>query len=77
MAHIQVRNVPDAVHSRLRSRAREDGCSMSAIVLAALNRELDLRDWKAQLGMRANTDLGVNASELLDVERQIRDPDSI
>lgn len=50
---------------------------MSAIVLAALNRELDLRDWKARLGMRAKTDLGVNASELLDVERQIRDPDSI
>ena len=75
MAYLQVRNVPEAVHLRLRNRARKDGCSMSAIVLAALDRELDIRDWKAHLGKRAKTNLGVSASELLDEERRIRDPD--
>ena len=48
---------------------------MSTIVLAALDRELDIRDWKARLGKREKTDLGINASELLAEERQTRDPD--
>lgn len=77
MPYLQVRNVPEAMHSRLRSRARLDGCSMSAIVLAALDRELDLRDWKARLGEREKTDLGVDASELLAEERQIQDLDPV
>ncbi|MDE2935647.1 MAG: hypothetical protein OXP37_02260 [Chloroflexota bacterium] len=50
---------------------------MSAIVLAALDRELDLRDWKARLGEREKTDLGVDASELLAEERQIQDLDPV
>ena len=75
MARIQVRNVPEAVHSRLRSRAREDGCSVSMIVLAALVRELDFRDWKARIAKREKTDLVFKASDLLAEERQNRGPD--
>ena len=59
----------------MRLRAREDGCSMSTIVLAALDRELDIREWKARLDRREKTDLGVYASELLAEARRARDTD--
>ena len=49
-----------------------DGCSMSAIVLAALDRELDFREWKAHLERRQKTDLGAGAAQLLAEERGIR-----
>ncbi|MDE2701869.1 MAG: hypothetical protein OXH91_01850 [Chloroflexota bacterium] len=48
---------------------------MNKIVFTALDRELDLRDWKAHLGKPASTDLCFNAVELLVEERQTREPD--
>jgi plasmid stability protein len=38
---IQVRNVPDAVHRKLKSRAALAGTSLSEYVLAELRRSLD------------------------------------
>lgn len=35
---IQVRNVPDAIHRRLKARAAEEGVSLSDFVLAELRR---------------------------------------
>ena len=74
MPYLQVRNVPEDLHARLRRRAREDNCAMSTIVLAALDRELTMREWKGRLEKRSETDLGISAADLLADERRAWDP---
>ena len=44
---------------------------MSAIVLAAIERELARRDWRKRLAQRPKTNLGLEASTLLMEERSI------
>lgn len=41
MALIQVRNVPDDVHRRLKERAAREGMTLSDLALAELRRSLD------------------------------------
>ena len=73
MSNLQVRNIPDALHERLRRRARENNCTMSAVVLTAVERELARWEWKDHLAKRPETDLGVDAATLLAEERSFRD----
>ena len=73
MPYLQVRNVPEDLHARLRRRAREEGCAMSSIVLAGLERELTRREWRGRLVRRAKVDLGIPAADLLARERHGRD----
>ena len=40
MAHIQIRNVPDALHRRLKARAAMEGVSMSQYLLWQIERSL-------------------------------------
>lgn len=72
MGNLHVKNIPDDLHERLRLHARENHCSMSAIVLAAIERELARRDWQKHLARRPKTNLDVEASALLMEERSIR-----
>lgn len=76
MGNLQVKNIPDDLHERLRCHARENHCSISAIVLAAVERELARRDWRKRLAQRPKTNLGVDASSLLMEERSIRDQET-
>ncbi len=69
MANLQIRNVPSGLHERLRRYAREDNRSMSDIVLAAIRRELDMREWQESLAQAPKTNLGVPAAVLLHEER--------
>lgn len=73
MANLQVRNVPDELHERLRRQAREHNCSMSAVVLRAVERELERLEWRERLAQRPTTDLGVDATALIAGERARRD----
>ncbi len=73
MANLHVRNIPSGLHERLRRRARENNCSMSAVVLTAVERELDRGEWEAHLSRRPTTELGIEASQLLAEERLKRD----
>ena len=73
MAIIQVRNVPDDLHERLRRHAREHNRSMSAVVLSAVERELARQAWHERLARRPETDLGIDAAALLAEERALRD----
>lgn len=41
MALIQVRNVPDDIHRRLKERAAREGVTLSDLALAELSRSLD------------------------------------
>lgn len=73
MANLQVRNVPDVLYERLRRHACEHNCTMSAIVLTAIERELAGWEWRKHLALRPQTDLGVDAAALLRAERFLRD----
>ncbi len=72
MAHLQVKNVPDSLHDRLRCFARETNRTLSATVLAAVERELDAWEWRKRLARRPETDLGVDAATLIAEARALR-----
>ncbi len=69
MANLQVRNVPEDLHRRLREHARENNCTMSSTVLTAIERELERWEWKKRWAKLPKTDLGIPAAELLAEER--------
>lgn len=75
MANLQVKNVPDTLHQRLRRYAQEHKCTLSDIVLIALERELARREWHERLAPRPTTDPGISAAALLAQERQQRERD--
>ena len=53
MANLQVKNIPEDLHERLRRHARENHCTLSASVLAALERELARWEWRKHLAQPA------------------------
>ena len=65
--------MPDTLHERLRSYARENNYTMRAVVLSALERELERWEWRKHLDLRHETDLGVEAATILEEERTRRD----
>ena len=73
MANLQVKNMPDALHERLRRHARKHNCTMSALVVSAVEHELARWTWRERLARRPKTDLGVDAATLLAEERLFRD----
>ena len=75
MANLQVKNIPDTLHQCLRRYAQEHKCTLSEVVLIALERELARREWHERLVQRPTTDLGVSAASLLAQERQQREQD--
>ena len=76
MPNLQVRNIPDALHERLCRHARENSCTISAIVLIAVERELARREWQDHLAQRSKTELGVEAATLLAEECSLRDAET-
>lgn len=75
IANFQVRNVPDTLHQRLRRYAQEHKCTLSDVVLIALERALARCEWHERLAQRPTTDLGVSTASLLAQERQQREQD--
>jgi len=75
MANLQVKNIPDTLHQRLRCYAKKRKCTLSDVVLIALERELARHEWHERLAHRPTTDLGVSAASLLAQERQQRERD--
>ena len=63
MATLHVRNIPDDLHERLRRHARENNCTMSTVVLSAVERELVRWEWRKHLAQRPTTDLGVDCGD--------------
>ena len=72
MPHLQV-NIPDSLHDRLRRFASETNRTLSAVVLDAVERELEACEWRERLARRSETDLGVDASTLVAEARDVRD----
>lgn len=73
---IQVRNVPEPLHSELVKRARARGQSLAAYVQEILEREVvrpAAREVFDRLAAREPVDLGAPAAELLRTERERRE----
>ena len=73
MANLMIKNMPDTLHERLRSYARENNCTMRTVVITAVESELERWEWRKRLARRPETDLGVDAAALLEEERTRRD----
>ena len=71
--HLQVENVPDSLLDRLRRCAHETDRTVGAVVLAAVERELEAWEWRKRLARRSETDLGVDAATLIAEARAARD----
>jgi hypothetical protein len=70
---VQIRNVPDALHRRLKARAAEAGMSLSDYLLAELRRSAE-RPTPAQLWERIRSRPPVEPSvPVVEVVRQERD----
>ena len=75
MTMIQVRNVPEALHRRLKSRAALQGKSLSDMVLAELEQLADsptLAELEARLATLPPVDLSGGAASLIEQERPHR-----
>ena len=70
--NLQVKNVPASLHERLRQRARLQNRTISALVLAAVERELARQEWLDRLRTRPETELGVSAASLIEEDRALR-----
>lgn len=75
MSNLQVKNVPEALHNRLKHYARRHNRTLSEIVLQALDRELTRVEFHERLETRPQAELGVSAASLLGEERSQRDED--
>ena len=75
MASLQVKNLPEALHQRLRKYAQKHHRTISEVALEALEREMARQEWKERLAQRPAADLGDSAASLLEQERQQREKD--
>jgi plasmid stability protein len=76
MANLQVKNIPEQLHQRLRQCAEDAHCTLGDVVLEAIDRELARREWHARFSTRAVADLGTSAATLLQEARTERDQES-
>lgn len=72
---IQLRNVPDALHRKLKSRAALEGLSLSEYLIAEVRRSADrptLRELRERLAQRQPVTPGVPPAEAVRLERDAR-----
>lgn len=70
---IQVRNVPEAVHRMLKTRAAGEGMSLSDFIKRELGRTLErptMREWLAQTGQAKPIKASRSAAQII---RELRD----
>ena len=74
-AMIQIRNVPDALHRRLKSRAARAGMSLSEYVLQQIREVAErptIEELRARLTRRSTVTLSVDATAAVRAERDGR-----
>jgi plasmid stability protein len=74
MANLQVKNVPEDIHRRLRQCARRRGKSLRELVLEALGKELAHDEFERRLRSRSRERLSRPAGEVLAEVRAEREP---
>ena len=73
MANLQVKNVPDALHRKIRAYAQRSGRTVRDVVLDAVRRYIDDEEFRARLAKRSRVDLGRPAARTLEEMRHDRD----
>jgi plasmid stability protein len=72
---IQIRNVPDALHRKLKARAAAAGMSLSEYLLAEVRKSaetLTIEELRARLGSRPVVSLAESPTKILREERDRR-----
>lgn len=75
MKNLQIRNVPDDVHRRLKARAAEEGSSLSDLALAELLRSLERptrRELMERLAERERVEVRGGVAAAVRAERDAR-----
>lgn len=67
------KNLPDALHRRLRRHAQKHHRTISDIALEAIERGMARYEWHDKLARRPAADLGDSAASLLEQERRQRE----
>jgi plasmid stability protein len=73
MANLQVKNVPEPLHRRLRRLAKHSGRTVRDIVLGAVTREIEHLEFQARLAKRRPVELGRPTATSLAEARAERD----
>lgn len=76
MSNLQVKNVPSDLYERLRSYADERNSTISAVVLTAVERELDKANMAKRLAERSSVELTNSAAEMVRQERVLRESET-
>jgi uncharacterized protein (DUF1778 family) len=74
-AMIQIRNVPDELHRKLKARAALQGKSLSDFLLATIAEVAErpsVEEWRARLRTREPMNLGDETLEILRADREGR-----
>ena len=72
MANLQVKNVPDSLHRKIRLHAQRRGRTVRDFVLDAVRREVEREEFRARLAKREPVDLGGPAARSLEQARDER-----
>jgi plasmid stability protein len=73
MANLQVKDIPEGMHRKLRAYARREGRTLRDLVLDVLQREVARREFAEGLARRQAVDLGRPAARSLEEARHERD----
>lgn len=73
MANLQVKDVPETLHRKIRAEAKRSGRTIRDLVLTAVVHEIDRKEFRARLARRAPVELGHPAAQTLDEVREDRE----
>jgi plasmid stability protein len=73
MANLQVKNVPESLHRKIRTYAKRRGRTVRDVVLDAVTREIERIEFRARLAKREAVDLGHPAARTLEEVRAGRE----
>lgn len=73
MANLQVKNVPESLHRKIRACAKRRGRTVRDVVLDAVTREIERVEFRARLAKREPVDLGRPAARSLEEVRAERE----
>jgi plasmid stability protein len=73
MANLQVKNVPESLHRKIRAYAKRRGRTVRDVVLDAMTREIERLEFRARLAKRGPVDLGHLAARTLEEVRTERE----
>jgi len=73
MANLQVKNVPEALHRKIRAYAKRRGRTVRDLVLEAVAREIQQEEFHARLAKREPVELGRPAARALEEVRAERE----